>query len=202
MDSITAPRVSASKCTYGMDSSDEVGRGVNKLLNHRNQQNYNFAQQKENRLRSTCSCALELRQLVAWNGTSSMMSSFTSDTSTPSPPEPFFRVMTSHFSGVVTIIWLGQDGATRQCIVGSNCDSRKSTTQCALTWVVSISRFVSCMSPVSSRTDIPRGFSFSENFSCTSCASAFIGATYTILKSSFCHLKVRYSSVREAPCSR
>ena len=59
------------------------------------------------------------------------------------------RVMTSHFSGVVT-----------------------------MTWVACSSRCVSCMSPVSSLTTTPQQPSFSENFWVTSAARAFIGATY------------------------
>ena len=109
------------------------------------------------------------------------MSNFTNDTNTPSPPEPFLRVMTSHFSGVVTII-------CQKAILTTACLEYVRHFQhcaCVCTCVVSISRLVNCMSPVSSRTDMPSGFSFSENFSCTSWASAFIGATYTILKSSF-----------------
>ena len=74
-----------------------------------------------------------------------------------SDPSPAFRVMTSHFSGVVTMIW-----------------------------VLAISALVSCMSPVSSRTLIPSGFRMPPNLRTTSCASAFMGATYTILNWSFC----------------
>eukprot|EP00200_Dunaliella_tertiolecta_P000137 CAMPEP_0202363946 /NCGR_PEP_ID=MMETSP1126-20121109/15536_1 /ASSEMBLY_ACC=CAM_ASM_000457 /TAXON_ID=3047 /ORGANISM="Dunaliella tertiolecta, Strain CCMP1320" /LENGTH=81 /DNA_ID=CAMNT_0048958461 /DNA_START=121 /DNA_END=366 /DNA_ORIENTATION=+ len=81
------------------------------------------------------------------------MSSFTKDAMLTSPP---LRVMTSHFSGVVTII----------CVSAS-------------------SFLVSCMSPVSSRTSRPSGFSLLEKLATTSAAKAFIGATYTILKSAF-----------------
>ena len=67
----------------------------------------------------------------------------------------FLRVVTSHFSGVVTII------------------------------CVSMSSFlVSCMSPVNSRTTRRSSRSRLPKFSTISCASAFIGATYTILNSS------------------
>eukprot|EP00659_Diplonema_papillatum_P017512 gene17512-biopygen17708 len=68
----------------------------------------------------------------------------------------FFRVMTSHFSGVVTI----------------KCESL-------------ISFLVSCASPVHSFTTMLNADSFFEKFVTISCASAFIGATYIILNSSF-----------------
>ena len=76
--------------------------------------------------------------------------------------EPF-RVTTSHFSGVVT-----------------------------MSWVATISRFVSCMSPVYSRTWMPSGASDLENLATSSCASAFIGAMYTILSRS--RLKTPFST--------
>jgi hypothetical protein len=88
------------------------------------------------------------------------------DATETSPP---LRVMTSHFSGVVTII-----------VVSSS------------------SFFVSCVSPVSSLTVIPSGASLRENAFVTSAASAFIGATYTILKSSPFHSP---SSSKCAPIS-
>ena len=77
--------------------------------------------------------------------TSSMMSSLSDDATLTSPP---LRVITSHFSGVVTIM----------C-------------------VSSISFFVSCVSPVSSLTWIPSGANRRPNAPVTSAASAFIGAT-------------------------
>ena len=77
--------------------------------------------------------------------TSSRISSFTFSASAFSP---FLRVITSHFSGVVTI-----------------------------TCVSAISCRVSCMSPVSSRTSSPSRSSRFLNFSTISCASAFMGAT-------------------------
>ena len=46
------------------------------------------------------------------------------------------------------------------------------------------SDFVKCISPVSSRTWIPSQANRLPSFSVTSAARAFIGATYTILKSS------------------
>ena len=81
-----------------------------------------------------------------------MMSRRSADATDTSPP---LRVMTSHFSGVVTII----------CVSSS-------------------SFLLSCVSPVSSRTEMPSGARRREKAPVTSAASAFIGATYTILKSS------------------
>lgn len=69
-----------------------------------------------------------------------------SPTDCTSASEPL-RVTTSHFSGVVT-----------------------------MSWVITISRFVSCMSPVYSRTWSPSGASDLENLATTSAASAFMGA--------------------------
>ena len=69
---------------------------------------------------------------------------------------PCFLVTTSHFSGVVTSIWV---------------------------WL--ISALVSDMSPVSSRTSSPSGSRRRPNPAAISAARAFIGATYTILNWSF-----------------
>mmetsp|Transcript_15707 Transcript_15707/g.53639 ORF Transcript_15707/g.53639 Transcript_15707/m.53639 type:complete len:336 (-) Transcript_15707:647-1654(-) len=84
--------------------------------------------------------------------TSSMMSRRTRLATLASPP---LRVMTSHFSGVVT-----------------------------MTCVSASSRLLSCMSPVSSRTSMPSGASLRPNAPAISAASAFMGATYTTLNSS------------------
>mmetsp|Transcript_23808 Transcript_23808/g.77830 ORF Transcript_23808/g.77830 Transcript_23808/m.77830 type:complete len:351 (-) Transcript_23808:1019-2071(-) len=84
----------------------------------------------------------------------SSMTSKPTDWTIPSEP---LRVVTSHFSGVVTM----------SCVACS-------------------SRFVSCMSPVYSRTDRPSGPSALPNLETSSAASAFIGATYTILTRSRC----------------
>mmetsp|Transcript_28345 Transcript_28345/g.85721 ORF Transcript_28345/g.85721 Transcript_28345/m.85721 type:complete len:352 (+) Transcript_28345:166-1221(+) len=82
----------------------------------------------------------------------SSMTSKPTDWTIPSEP---LRVVTSHFSGVVTM----------SCV-------------CA------ICSLVSCWSPVSSLTVMPNGSSRFPKLSTISCTSAFIGATYTILKAS------------------
>mmetsp|Transcript_8845 Transcript_8845/g.25709 ORF Transcript_8845/g.25709 Transcript_8845/m.25709 type:complete len:221 (-) Transcript_8845:736-1398(-) len=92
--------------------------------------------------------------------TSSRMSSRTDSARLPSPP---FRVTTSHFSGVVT-----------------------------MRFAASASSRVSCASPVYSRTVRPRHIKRLLNLLTTSCASAFMGATYTALTA-------RRSSTPSAP---
>mmetsp|Transcript_13447 Transcript_13447/g.42956 ORF Transcript_13447/g.42956 Transcript_13447/m.42956 type:complete len:352 (-) Transcript_13447:1003-2058(-) len=82
----------------------------------------------------------------------SSMTSKPTDWTIPSEP---LRVVTSHFSGVVT-----------------------------MSCVCEICSFVSCWSPVSSLTVMPNGSSRFPKLSTISCTSAFIGATYTILKAS------------------
>mmetsp|Transcript_35800 Transcript_35800/g.83556 ORF Transcript_35800/g.83556 Transcript_35800/m.83556 type:complete len:341 (-) Transcript_35800:1036-2058(-) len=104
-----------------------------------------------------------------WSCSRWISSMITSRTSCVYVRSPDFRVMMSHFSGVVTI-----------------------------TCVSAICALVSCWSPVSSRTLMPYGSNRLPKFNTISCTSAFIGATYTILKASSAK---EPSALRLAPSS-
>src|ERR1700761_7664360 len=77
-----------------------------------------------------------------------------------SPSPVGFRVTTSHFSGVVTMI----------CVSAT-------------------SAFVNCMSPVSSRTRIASHWSRLTNFLTISAANAFIGALDQLQRSISTHMQ-------------